>query len=103
MIAMLSRENRLWGAGQVRDTLLLLGYGPPCLDTIRKYMVRGGSRRAKSTTWLTFLRNHLDVSWAIDFFAVTTLNFSTLYVFLVFDHGRRRGIHWATTYHPSMD
>jgi len=33
---------------------------------------------------------------------VTTLNFATLYVFLVFDHGRRRVVHFATTYSPSM-
>jgi len=35
LIAKLTGENRLWGAGQIRDTLLLLGYRPPCLDTIR--------------------------------------------------------------------
>ena len=28
-----------------------------------------------------FLRNHLDVSWAIDFFTVTTVKFVILYVF----------------------
>ena len=103
LIARLSTENRLWGAGQIRDTLLLLGHEPPCLDRIRKYMVKGRPPRAKSTTWLAFLRNHLEVSWAIDFFSVTTRNFATLYVFLVFGHGRRRVVHWATTYHPSMD
>ena len=54
------------------------------------------------TTWLPFLRNHLDVSWAIDFFTVATVGFSCLYVFVVFEHGRRKLIHFATTYHPSM-
>jgi len=34
---------------------------------------------------MPFLHNHLDVSWAIDFFTVTTINFTTLYVFLVLD------------------
>jgi transposase InsO family protein len=58
--------------------------------------------RKKSTTWLPFLRNHLDVSWAIDFFTVTTINFTILYVFLVFDHGRRKVIHFAITRNPSM-
>jgi len=28
----------------------------------------------------------LDVSWAIDFFTVVTVNFVFLYVFLVFQH-----------------
>ena len=41
----------------------------------------------------------MDVSWAIDFFTVTTINFATLYVFLVLDHGRREVIHFAVTRH----
>ena len=85
----------------IRDTLLLLGYGVPCEDTVRKYMVRGP--REKSTTWLPFLRNHLNLSWAMDFFTVTTFRFATLYVFVVLDHGRRRVVHIATTYTPSMN
>ena len=42
-----------------------------------------------------------EASWAIDFFTVTTISFPTLYVLLVFDHGRRKVIHVATTYCPS--
>jgi transposase InsO family protein len=102
LIRRLSRENPLWGAGQIRDNLSLLHYDPPCEDTIRKYMVKPRDPRNKSTTWLPFLRNHLDVSWAIDFFTVTTIRFATLYVFLVLDHGRRKIIHWAITSTPSM-
>lgn len=49
------------------------------------------------------MRNPLDESWAIDFFAVTTLSFTTLYVFVVFDHGRRQVIDLATTRNPYMD
>jgi len=102
LIRKLSRENPLWGAGQIRDNLLLLHYDPPCEDTIRKYMVKPKNPRGKSTTWLPFLRNHLDVSWAIDFFTVTTLRFATLYVFVVLHHGRRRVVHFAVTCNPSM-
>ena len=58
--------------------------------------------RKRSTTWLPFLRNHLRVSWAMDFFTVTTLGFSRIYVFLVFDHGHRKVVHFATTVHPTM-
>jgi len=102
LIQKLSRENVLWGAGRIRDTLLLLGYDPPCDDTIRKYMAKPKNPRQKSTTWLPFLRNHLDVSWAMDFFTVVTANFGFLYVFVVVDHGRRRVIHFASTYNPTM-
>ena len=103
LIRELSRENALWGAGQIRDHLLLLHYEAPCEDTIRKYMVKPKNPRCKSTTWLPFLRNHLDVSWAIDFFTVTTIRFATLYVFLVLHHGRRKVVHLAITANPSMD
>jgi hypothetical protein len=41
LIRKLSRENSLWGAERIRDTLVLLSYDPPCDDTIRKYMVSG--------------------------------------------------------------
>ena len=68
LIRKLSKENPLWSPERIRDTLLLLGYFPPCEDTIRKYMIKPRKPRQKSTTWLPFLRNHLDVSWAIDFF-----------------------------------
>jgi putative transposase len=103
LIRKLSRENPLWGAECIRHTLLLLGYTVPGEDTIRKYMVKPRKPRKKSTTWLPFLRNHLDVSWAMDFFTVATVNFVILYVFLVFDRGRRKVMHFAITKNPTMD
>ncbi len=103
LIYRLSKENPLWSPERIKDTLILLQYDPPCEDTIRKYMFKPRKPRKKSTTWLPFLRNHLDVSWAIDFFTVTTINFDTLYVFLVFDHGRRKVIHFAITRNPYMN
>jgi hypothetical protein len=42
----LSAENPLWGAGRIGEQLRLLGYEPPCNDTIVKYMVR--PRRSRS-------------------------------------------------------
>ena len=102
LIYKLSKENPLWSPERIKATLILLQYDPPCDDTIGKYMYKPRKPRKRSTTWLPFLRNHLDVSWAIDFFTVTTVNFTTLYVFLVFDHGRRRVTHFAVTRYPSM-
>ncbi len=101
-IRTLSRENPLWSAERIRDTLRLLGYDPPCSDTICKYMVHPKTQPDKPSIWLPFLRNPLDVSWAMDFFTVVTAGFSCLYVLVVFEQGRRKVIHFATTYHPSM-
>jgi hypothetical protein len=103
LIYQLSKENPLWSPERIHDTLALLEYDPPCADTLRKYMYRPRKPRKKSTTWLPFLRNHVDGSWANDFFTVTTLNFATLYVFLGLDHGRREVLHWAVTRHPYMN
>jgi transposase InsO family protein len=102
LIRQLSRENAFWGAGQIRDHLLLLHYDPPCEDTIRKYMVKPKNPQGRSTTWLPFLQNHMDVSWAIDFLTVNTIRFATLYVFLVLHHGRRKVVHFSITSNPSM-
>ena len=103
LIRRLSKENPLWGAERIRDTLLLMGYEAPCAETIPKYMAKPRKPRSPSTTWLAFLRNHLEVSWGIDFFTVTTLRFQVLYVFLVLDHARREVRHFAVMSHPSME
>ena len=66
-------------------------------------MVRARKPRPRATNWLPFLRNHLDVSWAIDFFTVSTLSFQVLYAFLIFDHARRTVLHFAVTSHPTME
>ena len=78
LIRKLSGENPLWSAERIGDTLRLLGGDPPCDDTIRKYMGQPGDQPDKPTNWLPFLRNHLDVSWAMDFFTVITVGFSFL-------------------------
>ena len=61
---------------------------------------RGGTD--KSQTWLTFLRNHLEVSWAMDFFTVPTVRFQILYIFVILHHSRRQVVHFAVTAHPTM-
>jgi len=103
LIRRLSRENPLWGPDRIRDMLLLLSYEAPCAETIRKYMVKTRRPRSPSTTWLPFLRNHLEVSWAMDFFTVTTLGFQVLYVFLIFDHARREVVRFAVSANPTME
>ena len=103
LIRILSTENPLWGAGRIHDTLILMGFDAPCEDTIRKYMVKPKLPKGGTTSWLTFLHNHVDVSWAMDFFTVATAGFKFLYVFVVMHHRRRRVIHLATSYNPSME
>ena len=102
LIRRLSRENVLWSAETIHGHLVLLGYDPPCPDTIRKYMVKPTGGTDKSQTWLTFLRNHMPVSWAMDFFTIPIIRFQVLYVFVVLNHSRRQVEHFAVTAHPTM-
>jgi transposase InsO family protein len=102
LIRRLSRENALWSAETIHGQLVLFGYDSPCPDTIRKYMIKPKRGRGKSQNWLTFLRNHLEVSWAMDFFTVPTLRFQILYAFVVLNHWRRLVVHFGVTAHPTM-
>ena len=66
-------------------------------------MVKPTGGTDKSQTWLTFLRNHMQISWAMDFFTVPTLRFQILYMFVVLSHSRRQVVHFAVTAHPTME
>jgi transposase InsO family protein len=61
---------------------------------------KGGGE--KSQSWRTFLHNHLQISWAMDFFMVPTLRFQILYVFVVLSHSRRQVVQFGVTAHPTM-
>jgi len=50
---------------------------------------------------MTFVRNHLDQTWACDFFVVITASFRVLHVFVVLSLGRRRVVHFGVTENPS--
>jgi putative transposase len=98
LIGMMSRDNPLWGAPRIYGELLQLGIeiGE---TSVSKYMVR--RRRPPSQTWKTFLENHVKSMVWVDFFAVPTIRFQILYVFLVLAHERRRIVHFAVTAHPT--
>ena len=95
LIRRLCEENPLWSAERIRDTLSLMDLAPPCIETVAKYMTRSRRPRKSSSTWKTFLRNHTNVSWGMDFFTIPTWNFRVLYVFLILEHGRRVIRHFA--------
>ncbi len=64
------------------------------------YMVK--SRKPDpSQRWGTFIRNHMGVTAACDFFVVPTATFKLLYVFVVLSHARRRILHVNVTDHPT--
>jgi hypothetical protein len=56
----------------------------PVCATCNAPSAEGNEGKAKQ--WLAFLNNHREVIAAFDFFTVPTLNFQTLYCFLVCTH-----------------
>ena len=100
LIRTMSRENPLWGAPRIHGELLKLG-----IDigetSVGKYMVR--RQKPPSQTWRTFLDNHLKSMVSVDFFAVPTIRFEIMYVFLVLAHERRQIVHFAVTAHPTAE
>src|SRR5207245_3821414 len=55
-----------------------------------------------SSTWRSFLRNHVGDTVAIDMFVVATATFRLLYTVIVLGHDRRRIIHCDVTQNPTQ-
>ena len=100
LIRTLSRENPLWGAPHIHGELLKLGIDVG-ETSVSKFMIR--RRKPPSSTWRTFLENHLKTMVSVDFFVVPTIRFQILYVFLVLAHERRRVVHFGVTAHPTAE
>jgi transposase InsO family protein len=86
------------GAPRIHGELLKLG-----IDigerSVSRFMLPK-ARKPPSQTWRTFLDNHVDSLFSIDFFTVHTATFRVLYVFLVLSNDRRRVLHWNVTSNP---
>ena len=101
LIRRMSTENPLWGAPRIQAELALLGH-QVAESTVAKYMVKA-KKPDPSQRWTTFLRNHMDVAAACDFFVVPTATFKVRYVFVVLSHARRRILHVNVTAHPTAE
>jgi putative transposase len=101
LIQRLSVENVTWGAPRIRDELVLLGHDV-AQSTVEEYMVKRSDPR-RGQRWTTFLRNHMRVTAACDFFVVPTLTFKLFYAFVVLSHDRRRIVRVAVTAHPTAE
>jgi len=99
LIRRMSIENVTWGAPMIVSELALLGH-TVAKSTVAKYMVKA-RKPDPSQRWGTFIRNHMNVTAACDFFVVPTLTFKLLYIFVVLSHDRRRILHVNVTDHPN--
>ncbi len=99
LIRRMASQNTGWGAPRIQAELRLLGHDV-AESTVARYMPRG-ERRPPSQSWRMFLRNHLAVTAACDFFVVPAATFRLLFAFVVLSHDRRRIVHLNVTANPT--
>jgi len=106
LVVRLAQENRSWGYDRIVGALRHLGYtisDQTVGNILKRHGIPPAPERKKTTTWKEFIRTHMDVLVATDFFTAevwTTAGLVTYYV-LFFIHLASRKVHVAgMTPHP---
>jgi putative transposase len=106
LVVRMAQENRSWGYDRIVGALVNLGYTLSA-QTVGNILKRHGllpaPERKKTTTWKEFIRTHIDMLVATDFFTaeVWTLGGLVTYYVLFFIHLSSRQVHVAgVTPHP---
>ena len=85
-VVKMAAENRSWGYDRIAGALAELGYQVSD-QTVGNILKRRGiptaPDRKKTTTWAEFIRRHMDVLWATDFFNTEVWTLSGLVTFYV--------------------
>jgi putative transposase len=97
LIRMMWQTNPTWGTPRIVGELRKLGINV-AKSTVE--ISRLHSRQPPSSTWKTFLQNHVKNLVALDFFIVPTVTYKVLFVLLMLAHDRRRVVHFNVTEHP---
>ena len=108
LVVRMAQENRSWGYDRIAGALKHLGYtisDQTVGNILKRHGIPPAPERKKTTTWKEFIRTHMDVLVATDFFTAevwTTAGLVTYYV-LFFIHLASRKIHVAgVTPHPDQ-
>jgi putative transposase len=106
LVVRLAQENRTWGYDRIVGALRHVGYtiSDQTVDNIlKRHGIPPAPARKKTTTWSEFIRTHMDVLVATDFFTAevwTPCGLVTYYI-LFFIHLASRRVHVAgMTPHP---
>jgi putative transposase len=106
LVVRLAQENRSWGYDRIVGGLRHLGYtisDRTVGNILKRHGISPAPERRKTTTWHEFIRTHMDMLVATDFFTaeVWTLGGLVTYYVLFFLHLGSRSIHIAgATPHP---
>jgi putative transposase len=107
LVMRMARENRSWGYDRIVGALAHLGYtisNQTVGNILKRHGILPAPERKTTTTWKEFIRTHLDVLVATDFFTaeVWTLGGLVTYYVLFFVHLGSRKVHIAgVTPHPN--
>ena len=86
LIVQMAKDNRSWGYDRLAGVLSELGYDISD-QTVGNILKRRGlppaPERKKTTTWREFIRTHMNVLWATDFFSTEVWTFGGLVTFYV--------------------
>src|SRR5207249_6602228 len=107
LVVRMAQENRSWGYDRIVGALANLGYtisDQTVGNILKRHGIPPVPERKTTTTWKEFIRTHMDVLVATDFFTadVWTLGGLVTYYVLFFLHLGSRQIHVAgVTPHPN--
>src|SRR5215475_1799316 len=86
LVVQMAKENRGWGYDRLAGALAHLGYQISD-QTVGNILKRRGlptaPERHKTTTWKEFIRTHMEVLWATDFFSTEVWTLGGLVTFYV--------------------
>jgi putative transposase len=100
LVVRMAQENRSWGYDRIVGALANLGYtisDQTVGNILKRHGIAPAPERKTTTTWKEFLRTHLDVLVATDFFTAevwTACGLVTYYI-LFFIHLASRKVHIA--------
>jgi putative transposase len=100
LVVRLARENRTWGYDRIVGALQHLGYtisDQTVGNILKRHEIPPAPTRKKTTTWGEFIRTHIDVLGATDFFTAEVWTSSGLvtYYVLFFIHLASHRVHVA--------
>ena len=106
----IAKQNRRWGYGKLQGALHDIGFKYVSKDTVKRLLKKHGippkKDRMDYSSWHEFIKTHMDVLFATDFFTIDIVDISrglkvrTYYV-LFFIHLGTRKVHVAgITEHP---
>jgi transposase InsO family protein len=107
LVVRMARENRSWGYDRLVGALANLGYtvsDQTVGNILKRHGIPPAPARKTTTTWKEFIRTHMEVLVATDFFTaeVRTLRGLVTYYVLFFIHLGSRKVHVAgVTPHPN--